>query len=214
MVAQRGGHPRYGIDLSGGLWELDVHGELGLRTSSDVPLFSGGTPTDPIPYDPGGVRPMLVLGADWAHKYSDEDTFTVGVEYFYDSNGYADSTLYPLLIGVNAFTPFYLGRHYVGAYLSLPQPGSWNLQTFTLSAIANLSDRSGIARLDWSMTLLTYLTLEAYGQVHFGAAGGEFRLAFSVPAGYFGKDALGNASPPVQVDAPVADVGLALKMSL
>jgi hypothetical protein len=209
-VAQRGIRPRFGIDLSGGLWELDVRGELALRTSSDVPLYRG-TLTTAAPYEPAGIRPAAVLAADWSHKYSDEDSFTVGVEYFYNSNGYGydDRGIYPLLIVANAFTPFYLGRHYAGAFLLLPRPGSWNLHTFTLSVLANLSDRSAVARLDWNMTLLTYLTLEAYAQGHAGTNGGEFRLGIDVPA-----NVGGSGNPAVFVGAPAADVGLALRVSL
>jgi hypothetical protein len=215
-VAQRGIRPRYGIDLSGGIWELDVRGELSLRTGSDVQLFRRvAAPPQPIltqfaPFDPSGVRPMAVLGADWSHKYSDEDSFTVGVEYFYNANGYGDAAAYPVLLVANAFTPFYLGRHYAAAYLLLPRPGSWNLHTFTLSAIANASDRSAVARLDWSYTLLTYLTLEAYAQGHLGTSGGEFRFGVNLPA----QELPGTKVPAILVQPQLADVGLALKLAL
>jgi len=33
-----------------------------------------------------------VMAADWSHKYSDEDSFTVGAEYFYNSNGFRNRT--------------------------------------------------------------------------------------------------------------------------
>ncbi len=206
-VAQRGIRPRYGIDLSGGIWELDVRGELSLRTSSDVPLYRG-TLASFATYEPAGIRPAAVMAADWSHKYSDEDSFTVGAEYFYNSNGYGydDRGLYPVLFLNNAFTPFYLGRHYAGAYLLLPRPGSWNLHSFTLSALANLSDRSAIARLDWNMTLLTYLVLEAYLQAHLGTNGGEFRLGVDILCGV--------VMLVVFVGAPIADLGLALRLNL
>ena len=206
-VAQRGIRPRYGIDLSGGIWELDVRGELAVRTSSDVPLYRG-TLASFATYEPSGIRPMAVVAADWSHKYSDEDTFTVGAEYFYNSNGYRydERGLYPVLLANNAFTPFYLGRHYAGAYLLLPKPGSWNLHSFTLSVLGNLSDRSAVARLDWSVTLLTYLVAEAYLQGHFGTNGGEFRLGLDVPPT--------TVTPAVFLGAPIADVGVALRLSL
>ncbi len=41
-VAQRGMKPRYGLDVSGGLWELDLRGEVALRTGSDVPRLHPG----------------------------------------------------------------------------------------------------------------------------------------------------------------------------
>ena len=206
-VAQRGIRPRFGIDLSGGIWELDVRGELALRTSSDVPLYRG-TLASFARYEPTGIRPMVVGGADWSHKYSDQDTFTIGVEYFYNSNGYSydERSLYPVLIVNNAFTPFYLGRHYAGAYLRLPKPGSWNRHDFTFSVLANLSDRSAVTRLDWSMNLLTYLVVEGHLQGHLGTNGGEFRLGVDIPPT--------ATTPAVFLGAPIVDVGLAVRVNL
>ena len=209
-VVQRGIRPRFGADLSGPLGELDVHAELALRTSSDVPLYRGSlAPLAFARFEPEGVRPMVVVGAEWSHRYSDSDAFTVGAEYFFNSNGYGDASLYPLLLAADAFTPFYLGRHYAAAFAALPRPGSWDLHTFTLSAIANLSDRSAVARLDWTVTVLTYLQLEAFLQAHLGRAGGELRLAFDVPANLGG-----TGLPAVRLGAPVVDAGVALRVSL
>ncbi|OFX26130.1 MAG: hypothetical protein A2V77_18695, partial [Anaeromyxobacter sp. RBG_16_69_14] len=208
-VAQRGMRPRLGVDVSGGLWEIDFKGELSLRKSSDVTLYRG-TLASFGPYEPSGVRPAAVLAAEWSHKYSDEDSFTLGFEYFYNSNGYVNDqrALYPVLILANAFTSFYLGRHYGGAYLSLTKPGGWNLHTFTLSAISNLSDQSSLVRFDWSMTFLTYLTLEVYVQGHLGTSDGEFRLGINLPN-------LGETgSPSVSIGAQTVDLGLALRLNL
>ncbi len=212
-VVQRGLDPRFGVDVSGPLGDVDAHAELALRAGSDVPLYRGQLTAGGLPaferYEPEGVRPSLVLGGEWSHKYSDEDTFTVGAEYFYQANGYGGPELYPLLLAAGAFTPFYLGRHYAGAYLVLPRPGAWDLHTFTLSAIANLSDRSALVRLDWAVTLLTYLQLEAFAQAHLGRAGGELRLGLDLPANLGGL-----ATPAVKLGAPVADAGIALRVSL
>ncbi len=225
-VAQRGMKPRFGFDVSGGLWEIDLRGELAVRTGSDVAalrpgdekvtlppeLFPPPLPGDPpvqifIPwqrYQPSGAWVQAVGSADWSTKYSDEDTLTIGVEYFYNQAGYDDIALYPYLIGWNAFRPFYLGRHYAALFLLLPKPGSWNDTTITLTGIANLSDRSGVVRLDWSTTFLTWLRVELFAQGHLGRRGGEFRLASDpipviLPRGY----------PPSTVD-----VGVALRLAL
>ena len=210
-VVQPGIRPRFGIDLSGGIWELDVHGGLGLRTGSDVPLYQGPSPFSAAAttYQPPGIRPMAVIGAEWTRKYSDDGTLTLGLEYFYDSNGNADATLYPLLLYKNALTPFYLGRHYGGAYLLLPGPGSWKHHTFVLSAVANLSDRTEIVRLDWSYALRTQLTLEAYVQGHLGQDGGEFRLSLDVP-----PDTVPGYPSALRVGAPTVDVGVALRLKI
>jgi len=212
-LAQRGLDPRLGVDLSGGIGEIDLRGEVALRTGSDLPLYSAPSLTALGGYYPTGLRPQATVGAEWVHNYTDKDAFTIGLEYFYNANGYRDRTLYPTLLYNNSFTPFYLGRHYAGVYASLPKPGSWNLHTFTLTVLGNLSDKSAVARLDWNMALLTYLTLEAYLQQHFGEDGGEFRLSidadFPVPQPS-GEPAIFH----VAVGAPVVDFGLGLRLAL
>lgn len=229
-LVQNGHHPRFGVDVSAGVWELDVYAEAALRNGVDTPRWREVNPaaasfTDRYrQVDPTGFTPQLVLGASWSHSYSDEDAFTVGGEYYYDRTGYTDARIYPALLVVptvgsvtgNAamateqpFSAFYLGRHYAGAYLSLPKPGSWNNTTFTLSALGNLSDRSYIVRLDHSVLVVTYLRVETFAAAHLGSRGGEFRLGFDLPPSYvvFG-------SPAVSYAPPVLDLGIALRVSL
>jgi hypothetical protein len=205
--------PRLAVDLSTGLWELDLRAEVAWKGSPDVPRVRvpGGVTGDVLldaasarRYEPGG-RVAALAGAEWSHKYSDEDALTIGAEYFYNEAGYDRARILPVLVLSNHYTPYYFGRHYAGAYLFLPRPGSWNLHSFTLSAIANLSDRSGVVRLDWSYTLLTHLTLEAFVQGRAGEKGGEFRLTFqgTIPG-----------QKPFSIQAPVADAGLALRLAL
>ncbi len=222
-LVQRGRDARLGVDFSAGIWELDVYGEAALRRGSDVPLYRPGAALGPFvlgePYAPSGLRPSATLGASWSWKYSDEDALTVGAEYFYNGNGYEDASLYPFLIyqelatGQPLFTPFYLGRHYAGAYLVLPSPGSWNDTTFTLSTIGNLSDRTFVSRLDYSVLLLTYLRLEAYVGAHWGARGGEFRFALDVPRIPDPADPARTIGP-FRVTPAVLDFGAALRVSL
>jgi len=216
-MAQRGAKPRLAADFSTGLWEIDLRGEVAVRFSPDVDRLRLPEGVDPLTvagllavrrYQPRGPRTAAVLSADWSHKYSDEDAFTVGAEYFFNENGYGSAALYPYLASANLLTPFYLGRHYAAAYLLLPQPGSWNLHTVTLSALANASDRTALLRLDWSYVLLTHLTLEAYLAGHLGRKGGEFRFAARIPGPLPGSPDL------LDVPAPVADVGLNLRLKL
>lgn len=229
-AAQRGMDPRLGLDASTGFWEIDVRGELALRRGSDVPLVRevavpGGTTYEA--YTPTGLRTAAVLAADWSHKYSDEDAFTLGVEYYWNQNGYDDARLYPVALLANLFTPFGMGRHYGGVYLALPRPGAWNLHTFTFTVLGNLSDTSFTGRVDWSMTLLTHLTLEAYVAGHAGTKGGELRFGLDVaprtvvlpPAtcsSVGGTPGAGGActTPTLSVGAPIADAGLALRLAL
>jgi hypothetical protein len=206
-VVQKGNRPRFGVDLSAGIWDLDLYGEAALRTGSDVPHLRvvGTNPLDPTSYQAyelTGFQPQVVVGGSWSWKYSDEDTLTLGGEYFYNAPGYDDPAVYPGLVaaappGQTYFNLFYLGREYAGVYLLLPKPGRWNDTTFTLSALGNLSDRSYIVRLDHSVVLNTYLQLETYVAGHAGHEGGEFKFA------------LRPFVPP-----PVLDLGVALRVRL
>jgi hypothetical protein len=223
--------PRLGLDFSTALGELDVKGEVALRRGSDAPLWRVPGPgvADPaaLQYTPTGLRAAAVLGAEWQHKYSDEDTYTIGAEYFWNQNGYSDAHVYPVLMFAGGYNPLYLGRHYAGLYFLLPRPGDWNLHTFTLSLLGNLSDSSFYARLDWSATVLTYLTLETYVAGHLGALGTEFRPGADIPARQVVLSAArctsigGNPSgqdicqtPAIPMARPLVDVGVALRMSL
>jgi hypothetical protein len=222
-LVQRGRDARLGIDFSAGIWDLDVYGEAALRKGTDVPRVRGVYDT----YSPDDFRPSGTLGASWSYKYNDEDTFTLGAEYFYNGAGYSDSSIYPALLAqqfvdrLGHFTPFYLGKHYGGAYLLLPKPGRWNDTTFTFSAIGNFSDQTMVARLDYSVLLLTYLTFEAYVAGRFGQRGGEFR--FSVPASAYPQllSALPLQSQSLLAGTlqslsapPVIDFGIGLRVSL
>jgi hypothetical protein len=168
-----------------------------------------------------GWKPQISTGASYTRKYADKDTFTVGAEYFYNGLGYSDPRAYPGVLFLphsqplaNPATFFYLGRHYLGVFATAPAPYSWDLTTFTLSTMANLTDRSGITRLDFSYVLLTHIRFEAYGAVHWGQRNGEFRLGID-------GTALGSSIPPVQSLAgqltfPPAlfDLGVGLRVAM
>ena len=243
-LLQDGHRPRFGVDVSGGIWDVDLYGEAALRTTVDTPRWREvpGVTDVLLRYqraDPVGWLPQVVLGATYSVKYSDEDSVTFGAEYFYDRSGYDSPRIYPGLLAIsslspspqftfappggsptsianpyagqpNPFTSFYLGRHYGGAYVSLPKPGRWNDTNFTLTVLGNLSDQSFVARLDHNVLLLTYLRLETYVASHFGTREGEFRLGFTIPAGTVG-------SVPFQgftTEPAVFEAGVALRVSL
>ena len=124
--------------------------------------------------------PQAVAGAEIAIKYSDQDSLYFGMEYFYNDAGYKDDDLYAWLLFQGEFDPFYMGKHYAAAYVSLLYPGSWNNTIFTLSLLGNLSDQSYISRVDYRVRVLTYLDFNLYTACHFGRTG-EFRLSFDLP---------------------------------
>ena len=231
-LAQDGHKPRFGVDLSAGVWELDLYAEAALRFGVDVPRWREVDPAASSVLgryrrdDPQGFTPQVVLGGSWTRNYSDEDAFTLGAEYFFDDSGYDDARLYPVLLAVpvagqllgdpalsaqQPFTPFHLGRHYAGVFALLPKPGPWNDTTFTLSVLGNLSDRSFVARLDHSVLALTYLRVETYLAGHLGHEGGELRLGFDVPPQPIGG---GLSTPRFALPAPVLEAGVALRVSL
>lgn len=225
-MVQDGHRPRYGADLSAGLGDFDVYSEVALRTGGDGPRWTLQGTEEPAPTH---LTPQVVAGASWAYKYSDEDSLVVGAEYFYNDLGYDDRHIYPFLLAgapiavvqngtptvvqrdPHAYQPFYLGKHYAALSLTLSRPGRWNDTTIVLTALGNLSDRSYVARLDASVLVLTYMTVETFVAGHFGQKGGEFRLAL----GREGADAAavltGETFP---AGAPIVDVGVALRVSL
>ena len=197
---------KFAADFSAGIWDLDFYGEAALRNAGDVSrvsyaaLSSSDWSTLEAAYtsmstllpaavdklyssNPGsGWKPQVTGGVSYTRQYADKDTFTVGVEYFYNGLGYGNAEVYPGLVLphtnplMNPATFFYLGRHYVAVFATAPAPYSWDNTSFTLSALGNVSDSSGIARLDYSLTVLTHVRFEAYGAVHFGQKNGEFRF--------------------------------------
>lgn len=209
FAARKDNPERYGLDISAGVGELDVRAELALLHGVRTPFFR--TPAEGAPEvtfndhrdeERGGlVRrddaliPQLVVGAEWAARYGDDDVVILGLEYFYNDAGYADETFYPELVLAGLFTPLYVGRHYAGLSVILAAPGSWDDTSLTLSAIANLSDMSAIARLDVGVTVLTYLSVRVFLSAH--AGDGELRFGLAAP---------------IRVVAPLFEVGAALTL--
>lgn len=219
-VAQRGRKPRFGLDLSSGLGPIDVYGELALKKGTDRPLYRlpEGTTLEDIfqngiqveSYVPGGLTPQVTGGANYSFAYGENDIAVVGVEYFYNSTGYTSSVGYPYLIAQSAFQPLYVGRHYGAAYLFLNQPFDWDHTAFNFFTLGNLSDSSYTSRLNVTYRALTYLTVEAFGAVHYGNKGGELRLGFTVPdVTVNGEDIQGFS-----VAAPTFELGAGLRISL
>ncbi len=207
-AALRKGDPeRFGAQVSTGLGPIDLKGEVALTHGLDTPGWTGRFDWTafewPTEVDRSGDWiPQVVAGAEWGVRYSDRDSLYLGVEYFYNDLGYDDPDLYAWLAYQNQFTPFYLGRHYGGAYVYLPAPGRADDHTFVLSTLGNLSDRSFVSRLDWSARLVTELSVNAYTQVHYGELGGEFRLEVDVPE-------IPEVLPDgLFIPAPLVDVGV------
>jgi hypothetical protein len=81
--------------------------------------------------------------------------------------------------------------------------------------LGNLSDESFVSRLDYSVTILTHLSVEAFAGVHYGHLGGEFR--FQLPASVIAdhQAAISTLSNPSSVtNYPVVDLGVALRLKI
>lgn len=129
--ARRGQKPKFAFDVSTGVGDFDLHGELALRYGSEI---------DRVGYDPNaaipaavakpdwqaqsdhdrrrleqivdalypvhrsvGVKPQAVGGATYARKYNDNDVFTIGAEYFFNALGYPSPRAYPGLVFPHTF---------------------------------------------------------------------------------------------------------------
>jgi hypothetical protein len=222
-LVQAGKKPKLALDVSTGIWDLDVYGELALRYGQEIDRVTYVPPADgaatthltlvnqyPVTTR-SGMKAQAVGGVSYSRKYNDNDVFSVGVEYFYNPLGYDSPTAYPGLI-LPRTTPlrdpatfFYLGRHYGAVFVSVPAPYDWNYTTFTLSNLGNLSDQSFITRLDYSLVLLTHLRFEAFAAVHYGRKEGEFR---------FGVDNLTIDGQTFNIAPSLLDLGVALRVSL
>jgi hypothetical protein len=194
---------RLGADVSAPLGPIDAKLEVALTRGTAQPFYRGDLslefPDLEFPEDYRREDDLIVqavASVEWIHRYNDEDLLVMGAEYFYNDAGYEDADLYLWTLLQGGFRPLYMGRHYVAGAVSLPGPGPLDDMSFTVSTIANLSDRSALSRFDYSLALLSDLNLSAYAQLHWGEPG-ELRFGVDVP-GVPGVDGLegGISLPP------------------
>jgi hypothetical protein len=155
MTESRGGEkPRYGADVSTGIWLLDLRAE-GALLHDEEEAWKG----------------QVVTGGDITFKIGDQDNLTLGGEWFHNQLGTDDVADYPLLILQGQFDPFYVGRDYAAAFILLPGPGSWNDTTLVLSGITNLSDESRSVRFDYRVRALGHIDAFLFANHFFGEDG-------------------------------------------
>ena len=178
---------RLGADLSSGISILDVRLEAALLHGNAAPSWRGRWDYSELPpVFPGAVDrdddwiPQVVAGADLTARYNDQDTVSFGLEYFWNDAGYADADLYPWLFLTSTYSPLYAGRHYLAASALLIGPGQWDDHSFAGSYIANLSDGSNIARVDYRGRVLTWLDVNLFVANSFGA-NGELHYRTTLP---------------------------------
>jgi hypothetical protein len=135
-LLQDGHRPRFGVDASGGLWDIDLYGEAALRTTVDTPRWREVPGETNVlrryeRHDPVGWLPQVVLGATYAVKYSDEDSVTFGAEYFYDRSGYDSPRIYPGLLAVSSLSPAPQAISVPGGATPIPNPYAGQPNPFT-----------------------------------------------------------------------------------
>lgn len=214
-IAQRGRRVRAGGDFSAGVGPIDVYTEGVVMKGTDRPLWREAA--NPFPgagtlleaWTPDKLTPAVAGGLNWSFNITDKEAMTVGAEYFYQSAGYTRKDIYPWLIFQGGYSPLYLGRDYAAAYCFFPVPGTNGNQSVAVSGLMNVSDRTGIVRVDWGATVLTHLRFEAYGAGRIGAAGGEFRFGYASGPRVIN----GITIPALDIRPPVAEAGLGLRVS-
>lgn len=197
-----------GADLSAGLGPFDVYGEALVSHGGNPRQWVGDFNLTTLTVPTAERRDddwilQAVGGVEWPISYGDDDLFVLGAEYLFNDAGYDGNDLYPWLIAQGDFQPFYLGRHYLAAYAVLANPGEWDATSFVLTSVNNLSDGTGVARVNISHAVRRRLFVEPYVAVLYGEKGGEFRFSGTFPDGEGGE---------VSIPPPLAQLGLWLRV--
>lgn len=211
-VFAQGRGPRYGLDVSGALGPLDLHAEVALRRTPDLPLWrerSGATPETEYaaryePHAPDEFQLSGTAGVSWTYALSEQQSFSVTVEGYHNAAGYSDPAILPWLQAQGSYQPFYAGQWYAAALANYSYQDFLDAFAVTGALLGNLSDRSFLARADLSVRVLRDLFIEVFAAVPFGTRGGEFR--FGVDEGLLP----GMRGRPV----PLGQLGLGLRFAI
>jgi hypothetical protein len=215
----KGRRPRYALDVSTPLGPFDVYGEFAFRDGRDFTQFRQRTDQDPAPmraedlfpsYRLNGLQLQTTAGLSYSLNYTDANTFTVGLEYFYNPAGANSPVLYIPQIYAGTFTPFYAGQHYVGVFALAPGLPNYPWISLSFNNLLNLSDPSGVARFDAFFRVMTVLTIETFVSVNYGVRGGEFRFGGTFPQ----VDLESGPVGPFSIPYPVASAGVGLRLSI
>lgn len=198
-AVRKGQDPKVGLDLSAGVGDFDVTGELGT-------VFVGDT-----------VEWQASAGVSWTWAYAEDDSFSLGVEYFHNAQGAGDDAgvVSAGAAAIQAgkpwpYQPFYTGTDYAAVVAAVVSPGPWTDAVVSFIGLTNLSDGSALGRLSLQGRVLTDLSLEGYvsapvGEGEFTGYTREIRKQFGPMATLIGAEL-----PTRQV----ATVGLNLRVDM
>jgi len=224
---------RVGAYATAGVGDVDVYGEAVVRQCLDLPYSLPNTTCQPslstgivVPGDYSGysfgtvyqpASPLLqaVGGLTYSINFEGNKSITLGAEYFYNRASF-NAAQYPNLLFQGSYQPLYLGRNYLALSATLVDTTAKTTWVFT--TIGNLTDLTAISRLDFIVTVLSYLQVEAYTAVDYGHLGGEFRFGVDIPNVTFNT----GLSPPnpsrittnLVIHAPIVQLGMGLRMAM
>jgi hypothetical protein len=228
-LAQRNRAWRVGSYVTAGVGDFDLYGEAVVKQCLDFPNMAANTtcgastsnniivPGNYSGYGFGDIQqpasPLFqaVAGFTYGINFEGNKSITLGAEYFYNRASFT-AAQYPNLIFQGAYQPFYLGRNYLAVSATLTDTTAKT--TWVLTNIGNLTDVSFITRVDFLVTILSYLQVESFVAVDYGHLGGEFRLGFDIPN--VPVNAGGSTPVPINlvVHAPIVQLGLGLRLAL
>ena len=231
-LAQKNRAWRVGAYTTAGLGDFDVYGEAVLKQCLDLPYppapnttcnYSKSTnivvPGNYSGYVFGDVQqpamPLFqaVAGVTYSINFEGNKSITLGAEYFYNRGSFT-AKQYPNLLFQGAYQPFYLGRNYLALTATLADTTAKTTWIFT--TIGNLTDVSAISRVDFLVTVLSYLQVESFVAVDYGHLGGEFRFGLNIPNVVLntGLSSPSQVTTNLTINAPVVQLGVGLRMAL
>jgi hypothetical protein len=165
-----------------------------------------------------GVYAQVSTGLSWQFNYTDKNFGILAAEYFYNPAGYSNPVEYQagLFIAQGVFRltpdpvqqiPLYAGRHYLALIASAPGIPEFPWISISATNLLNLNDISGLARLDVTFRVLTYLNVQVFGSLFYGQKGGELR--FQIPA-----ELASQIPSAASFAASVGQAGVLLRLSI
>ncbi|MBL8917697.1 MAG: hypothetical protein JNJ54_02460 [Myxococcaceae bacterium] len=165
-----------------------------------------------------GIYAQVSGGLSWQFNYTDKNFGILAAEYFYNPAGYSNPVEYQaglfIAQGILRLTPdpvqqipLYGGRHYLALIASAPGIPGFPWISVSATNLLNLNDISGLARMDVTFRVLTYLNVQVFGAVFYGQKGGELR--FTLPSELASQIPNASAFGP-----PIAQAGVLLRLSI
>jgi hypothetical protein len=198
---------KLGATLSSGIGPFDLAIEGALQHGSPDAFYAGqidlATFTFPRTVDRSDEwLPQVVGRIEASIPYGADDSVILGAEYFRNEQGYENADLLPWLFLNGAYVPLYFGRDYGGGYVLLAGPGRADDHTFIASVIANLSDRSLLARFDWRARVLTWLEPNLFVSWS-GGENGELHFSYTLAP----QPLIPGLEEGISIPAPFLTVG-------